>query len=319
MTLDQIPGMLVAVVSEGEVLYMKTLGVADIENQIPITDSTVFEIGSVSKQFTAVLILQLMEQRQLTLDDKIQKYLPEIPGEWYDITIRQLLGHTSGIPDYESIASYGIYKERLPAHEIINIAHSAPLDFEPGEKYRYSNTGYFLLARIIERVAGQSFSEMLSNRIFKPIGATVMRDSDPNTIIKNRCSGYARTMSRIENRPANEPSTALGVGGLVSDVHDLVKWDLALYGNEVLSEESKKLMWTPGVLNNGERTNYGLGWRLDPYKGNREQYHYGMTAGFVANSTRFPDRKLTFIVLANRHQLSISRILKRVMDTFLID
>lgn len=317
MSIDQIPGMLVAVVSEEKIIYLKTLGMADLENQVPVTDSTIFEIGSISKQFTATLIMQLMEKEELSLDDVIQTYVPEIPGEWYGITIRQLLNHTSGIPDYETIAGYRVYDRRTTTDKIIEIANTIPLDFEPGEKYNYSNTGYYLLSVVVERITGQPIEKVLSEKIFKPINATTMGFSDPVDIISNRSSGYARTRGRLENRPPTESSTSLGAGAMISNVYDLIKWDEALSGSQILSEESKKIMWSPGILNNGNETNYGFGWQVEPYNGYREQYHYGMTPGFVANMTRFPDQKLTFIVMANRHQMRVNRIVQKLMDTFL--
>lgn len=319
MEKDQIPGLLVAASYKGELIYTKSLGMASLEHKVPVTDSTVFEIGSISKQFTAALIVMLEEENKLSLDDPISKYVTEIPGEWYGVTIKQLLNHTSGIPDYEAIAGYQYYDNRCTPMDIIKVANSKPLDFKPGEKFRYCNTGYYLLSMIIERVTNKSFSACLSDKILEPLQMTRTGLFDPTEIIDNRASGYSRTKSRIENRRPTEPSSTLGAGGMSSTIADMAKWDAALYGNSILSTEALEKLWAPGVLNNGSKIGYGLGWRIEPYKGHKEQYHYGMMYGFVANITRFSDDRLTFFVFANRYQLSLGRIVEAVMEAFVPD
>ena len=155
------PGVIVAVASRGEIKHLRSYGMANVELDVPVTDSTVFEIGSISKQFVAAAIMLLVEDGLLNLDDPIHKFMPELPSEWIGVTIRQLLTHTSGIPDYEEIRTYDVYRYRLTPEEIIKIAHSRPMDFEPGTGWYYSNTGYFLLSRIVELIEGQPLDAVL--------------------------------------------------------------------------------------------------------------------------------------------------------------
>ncbi|MCA9732755.1 beta-lactamase family protein, partial [candidate division KSB1 bacterium] len=233
---SNIPGCLLAVVSKGKILHLRTYGMANVELAVPVTDSTVFEIGSISKQFVAAATLLLVEEKKLALDDPIQKYLSYLPGEWMGVTIRQLLTHTSGIPDYEEIRSYDVYRFRLTPEEVIRIANSRPMDFAPGTGRYYSNTGYFLLSMIVERVEGKPLGDVLQTRIFKPLKMTQTRLSDPEAIIHHRASGYwVNKVNQLINRTATETSSTLGAGGLLSTVYDMANWDAALYGHELLS------------------------------------------------------------------------------------
>ena len=226
------PGVIVAVASRGEIKHLRSYGMANVELDVPVTDSTVFEIGSISKQFVAAAIMLLVEDGLLNLDDPIHKFIPELPSEWIGVTIRQLLTHTSGIPDYEEIRTYDVYRYRLTPEEIINIAHSRPMDFEPGTGWYYSNTGYFLLSRIVELIEGQPLDAVLKDRIFDPVGMSQTRMADPEAIIRHRASGYWQNrVGDLINRNATETSSTLGAGGLLSSVHDLTKWDAILYGD----------------------------------------------------------------------------------------
>lgn len=315
---NNIPGATVAVVRRGDVLYVGTFGLADVESHTPVTDSTVFEIGSVTKQFAAAVTLQLVEEGALELDTPIHAFLDWLPGEWRGVTVRQLLNHTSGIPDYEAIAGYGIYDRRATAQEIVAIAQSRVVDFPPGSGFEYSNTGYYLLGLILESVEGRPLGRILERRIFTPLGMASTRMADPEAIIPNRARGYYQDRNRtLINIPASHPSATLAAGGLVSTVGDLARWDAALYGTAVVGEEMKRLMWAPTVLSGGRRVDYGFGWRLEPYDGRTQRYHYGMTHGFIANLTRLPDDDLTVIALANRYREDLGRIVVPVLDLFL--
>lgn len=314
---NNVPGAIVAVASQGEMIHVRPYGLANVELGVPVTDSTVFEIGSVTKQFTAAAILLAVEEGTIDLDAEVHTYLPYLPGEWRGATIRHLLTHTSGIPDYEAIQSYEAYRLRLTPEEIIRVAHSRPMDFEPGMGYHYSNTGYFLLALVLEHVEEASFAEVLRSRIFEPLGMARTRMSDPEAIIFNRASGYYQDRVRaLVNRDAGQTSTSIGAGGLLSTVHDLIRWDAALYGVDLLSAESKEMMWTPATLSDGTSIEYGFGWNLEPYREHEEQYHYGMTAGFIANITRFPDAEITVIAMANRYREDLGRVVVPTLHTF---
>jgi CubicO group peptidase (beta-lactamase class C family) len=315
---NNIPGGLVAVVSRGRMVHLETYGMANVELAVAVTDSTVFEIGSISKQFVAAAVMLLVQEDRIGLDDPIDQYLPYLPSEWLGVTVRQLLTHTSGIPDYEEIRTYDVYRFRLTPEEVIQIAHSRPMDFAPGTGWYYSNTGYFLLSMIVERIEGRPLGRVLHDRIFGPLGMTQTRMADPEAIIPHRASGYwvDRTGALI-NRNPTETSSTLGAGGLLSSVHDLAKWDDALYGAQLLSAESKATMWTPAVLPDGRDTGYAFGWSVRPYRGLRSQSHSGQVAGFVANFARFPDQEIAVIVFLNRYRVSSGRVRVAVLHTFM--
>ena len=282
---NNIPGGLVAVASRGEIIHLKTYGMTNVELSVPVTDSTVFEIGSISKQFISAAAMLLVQENSLGLDDPVHQYLPDLPSEWLGVTVRQLLTHTSGIPDYEAIRSYDVYRFRLTPEEVIKIAHARPMDFAPGTGWYYSNTGYFLLSMVIERIAGRPLGQVLESRIFGPLGMTQTRMADPEAIIGQRASGYwVNKAGQLINRSPTETSSTLGAGGILSSAHDLAKWDEALYGDHLLSAESKATMWTPARLPNGDSTGYAFGWVVRPYKGltsqgRRDREGVGLWAG----------------------------------------
>ncbi|MCG6949622.1 MAG: beta-lactamase family protein [Acidobacteria bacterium] len=318
MEKNHIPGVLVAVASKGRMIHLKPYGMANVELSVPVSETTVFEIGSISKQFVSSAAMMLVEEGRLGLDDQIHAHLPFLPGEWRGVTVRQLMTHTSGIPDYEEIATYDIYGFRLTPEEVIRIAHSRPMDFEPGTAWNYSNTGYFLLSMIVEGVEGKPLGEVLEDRIFEPVGMTRTRMADPETIIPDRAAGYWVDKSgELINRRPTETSSTLGAGGLLSTASDLAKWDAALYGENVLSNESKRQMWTGAVLLDGNDTKYGFGWDVTPYRELTRQQHGGMVAGFVARFSRFPDQEAVFIVLMNRYEVTTFPIFKALVHTFM--
>jgi len=289
---NNIPGGLVAVASRGQIIHLKTYGMANVELSVPVTDSTVFEIGSISKQFASAAAMLLVQENKLRLDDPIHHYLPDLPSEWLGVTVRQLLTHTSGIPDYEEIRTYDVYRFRLTPEEVIRIAHSRPMDFPPRTGWYYSNTGYFLLSMIVERIEGYPHGQVLESRIFGPLKMTQTRMANPEAIIHHRASGYwVNKAGELINRNPTETSSTLGAGGILSSAYDLAKWDEALYGDQLLSAESKATMWTPVILANGDNTGYAFGWGVRPYKGLKSQSHGGQVAGFVANFSRFRIRK----------------------------
>jgi len=315
-----IPGVLVGVASRGRLVHWKAYGMANVELSVPVNDSTVFEIGSISKEFVGAVVMQLVEEGRMGLDDGIHQFLPYLPSEWLGVTVRQLLTHTSGIPDYEEIQTYEAYRFRFTPEEIIRVAHSRPMDFAPGTGYYYSNTGYFLLSMMVERVEGRPLGQILQERIFGPLGMGQSRMSDPEDIIPHRAAGYYvnGTMDLV-NRDPTQTSSTLGAGGIVSSLLDMVKWDEALYGTDLLGADSKEAMWTPAILPDGRNTNYGFGWRTGEYRGRWTVGHNGMVAGFVAAFLRIPEEEMAVIVFANRYRANSSRIRDAVLETFLPD
>lgn len=318
MASNNIPGAIVGVVLRGEVVFLAPLGFADVELGVPVSDSSVFEIGSVSKQFLAAVTLQLVAEGSLQLDDPIHGFLTQLPGEWRGVTVRQLLNHTSGIPDYEEIAGYQIYDQRATPEEVIRIAHSRSPDAPAGRVHRYSNTGYYLLSLIVEGIEGYPLGEIFRRRIFDPLGMQATRMSNPSQIIPNRVQGYYQDRTgALVNVPATHPSATLGAGGLVSTVSDLARWSVALESDSLLSEEMKAMMWQPTILPDGRVVEYGFGWEVEPYGSRRQQYHYGMTHGFIANITRIPELRLTVIAMANRYREDLGRIVVPTLDLFI--
>jgi len=313
-----LPGVVIGVASRGRLIFWKGYGVANVELQVPATDSTVFEIGSISKAFVSAAAMLLVEEGRLGLDDPIHEYLADLPSEWLGVTIRQLLTHTSGIPDYEEIQTYEAYRFRFTPEEIIRVAHTRPMDFEPGTGWYYSNTGYFLLSLIVERIEGRPLGQLLQARIFGPLGMTQTRMADPERIIPHRAAGYyVDGTGHLVNRDPTQTSSTLGAGGIVSTVHDMVKWDEALYGTQLLSEESKEAMWIPTILPDGRKTTYGFGWSIGEYRGHRTVGHGGMVAGFVARFLRVPEEEVAIIVFANRYRGNPGRLSDAVLATFL--
>jgi D-alanyl-D-alanine carboxypeptidase len=312
-----IPGVVIGVASRGKLVYWKGYGMANVELRVPAADSTVWEIGSISKEFVSAAVMLLVEEGRLRLDDPIHEHLAELPSEWLGVTVRQLLTHTSGIPDYEEIQTYEAYRFRFTPEEIIRVAHSRPMDFEPGTGYYYSNTGYFLLSLMVERLEGRPLGQLLRTRIFGPLDMTQTRMADPEDIIAHRAGGYyVDGTGKLVNRDATQTSSTLGAGGIVSTVHDMVKWDEALYGTDLLSAESKQTMWTSVVLPSGRDTNYGFGWRTGDYEGRWTVGHNGMVAGFVASFLRIPEKEVAIIVFANRYRASSSRLRDAVLKAF---
>lgn len=312
------PGVVVGVMSRGRLLFWKGYGAANVELRVPATDSTVFEIGSISKEFVSAAVLLLVEEGRLELDDPIDRHLTGLPSEWLGVTVRQLLTHTSGIPDYEEIQTYEAYRFRFTPEEILRVAHSRPMDFEPGTGYRYSNTGYFLLSLLVERLEGAPLGEVLQERIFGPLRMTQSRMADPEDIIPHRAAGYyVDGTGKLVNRDATQTSSTLGAGGLVSTIHDMVKWDAALYGSELLSAASREAMWTPAILPDGTNTQYGFGWRTGEHQGRKTVGHNGMVAGFVASFLRIPEEGMAVMAFANRYRASSTNLRNIVLETFL--
>ena len=315
---ENIPGAVVALVSRGEIIHAATYGMANVELSVEVTLDSVFEIGSISKQFVTAAILQMIEEDLIGLDDPIQNFIADIPSEWLGVTVRQLMNHTSGIPDYELIASYDIYGERVTPEEIIQIAHSRPMDFEPGTGWFYSNTGYYLLSMIAERVDGGPLGEVLERRIFEPAGMVTTGFADPEAIIANRAAGYwVNRNEELINRRPTETSSTLGAGGILTTLNDLVRWDDLLYGEQILSAESKTAMWSETQLPDGRVEGYGYGWQLGEYQDMRMVGHGGQVAGFIAQFRRFIDEELTVIMFTNRYQVNTAPIWLDTLHTFM--
>ncbi len=314
---ENIPGALVALVSRGEIIHAATYGLANVELSVDVSLDSVFEIGSISKQFVTAVVMQLVQEEMIGLDDPIQNFIADIPSEWLGVTVRQLMNHTSGIPDYELIASYDVYGERITPEQVIQIAHSRPMDFAPGTGWFYSNTGYYLLSMIVERVAGAPLNQVLKDRIFDPAGMRSTRLADPEAIIANRAAGYwVNRNGDLINRRPTETSSTLGAGGILSTLQDLMRWDEMLYGEQIVSSDSKAAMWAATPLPDGIMQEYGFGWVVSDYRGMRRVGHSGQVAGFIAQFHRFIDEELAVIMFINRYRANSGPIWRDTLHTF---
>ena len=294
MKSQNIPGLALAVVKNGEIIKTAGYGLANINQKIPVSPETVFHIGSIGKQFVATGIMLLVQEGRLGLDDPISKHLEGIPATWNAITIRHLLSHTSGI--IRDAPGWDGFKPRNES-EVVRTIFPAPLRFAPGEKWAYSNAGYHLLAEIITKVTGQHWTEHITDRIFKPAGMNTTYPSNTKHTIPNRARGYGDNDKLIE---ANDWLALHPAGGFLSTVLDLAKWDAALDTTNIINESTRREMWTPIRLNDGTSHPYGLGWELSAFEGKARVWHGGLVfKAFRSDFWRFPDTRLTVIVLMN--------------------
>jgi CubicO group peptidase (beta-lactamase class C family) len=314
MDRHQIPGLALMVIQDGKTTRTSTYGLANIELNVPVTAETVFEIGSITKQFTAAGILLLVQDGKLGLDDPIRLHLKSIPDAWTNITIRNLLTHTSGIKSYTHFPGFELRKH-LTQKQFIETIGAYPPDFPPGDGWKYSNTGFNLLGYIIENVSGQNYWEYMAARIFRPLGMTNTTDRAPGRVIPHRASGYEQTNHILINRDY-DLTDIFSAGAIVTTLGDLTRWNAALDGDRLLSATTKAQMWTPAKLNNGKLTNYGFGWYVDSLEGHKNIGHSGATSGFSASLQRFPDDRLTVIILTNTDEQIATTLAKKVA-TFL--
>lgn len=304
---QKIPGDSLAVVRDGKVVKATGYGLANVELNVPVTPQSIFQSGSVGKQFTATAVMMLVEEGKVGLDDSITKYFPEAPQAWKAVTIRHVLTHTSGIPDIfgETEAdsySKGIldFRRDYTEAEFVRSFVTLPLDFQPGEKWNYSNTGYMLLGVMIRRVSGQFWGDFMQQRIFQPLGMTSTTVISEGEIVPNRSSGYRIIDGQLKNQEWVAPSlNTTADGGLYTNVLDLAKWDAALYTEKLLKRSSLEQMWTPVKLNSGKSYPYGFGWNISNANGHRVLWHTGGNQGFFVIISRYVDDRLTIIAMNN--------------------
>lgn len=302
---QRIPGVSLAVCREGKIVKASGYGFANVELDVPVTPETIFQTGSVGKQFTSMAIMMLVEERKLALDDKLTRFIPESPAAWKDVTIQHLLTHTSGIADYggeEETMAKGVinFRKDYTEEELVQAFAKMPMDFAPGEKWSYSNTGYVLLGIVIHRVTGKFYGDFLQERIFQPLGMKDTRIISEADIVPHRSSGYRLVKGELKNQEWVSPTlNTTADGALYTNVLDLAKWDAALYTTKLVRQSSLDLMWTPIKLNDGKTHPYGFGWDLAPRLGHRAVWHDGAWQGFTMSIARFLDDRLTVIVMTN--------------------
>ena len=316
MQKHQIAGLSLMVVKNGRQIKAQGYGVANLEWNVPVTKETVFEIGSITKQFTAACILMLVQDGKLSLDDKISQHLANTPASWSNVTVRHLLTHTSGIPNYTVLDGFELTKH-LTQEQFIQKLGVHPLAFQPGDAWAYCNSGFSLLGYIVENTSRQNYWDFLRARIFQPLGMTMTGNRTPGVIIPNRAAGYELARHVSINRDY-DLTDIFSAGAIVSTVVDMAKWDAALNGEQLLTKASKEQWWTPAKLNDGKIQNYGFGWFLDPLNGHKDIGHGGATSGFSCSIQRFPDDGLSVIILCNANELGIATTLaKAVAEQYL--
>ncbi|MBX2941557.1 MAG: beta-lactamase family protein [Cyclobacteriaceae bacterium] len=300
--------------NNGEPIYYKAFGVRSYETNVPIELTDIFELASVSKQFTAMTIMMLKQEGKLDYDDPIEKYLPGLP--YQGITIRHLLTHTSGLPDYQAVMDEHWDKSKVASNpDILEYLkkYNPPKKFEPGEKYEYSNTGYVFLASITEAVSGKDFVEFCNERIFEPLQmtSTAIRSNDQKNELSNLAYGHIyvddkERFIRADSFPSSNYTIWLGArkgpGRVSSTAMDLLKWDNALYTNQLVSQKTLAEAFTPATLNDGSKSNYGFGWEVIPESpAGKVVWHNGDNPGYKTIIVRYLDAGKTLIMLNNNY------------------
>ena len=291
------PGAAVLVLKDGKPLVRKGYGYADLEQRVLISPATNFRLASVTKQFTAAAILLLAEDGKLSLDDRVRAWLPSLPAVADRITIRHLLTHTSGLIDYEDVIPATLTAQLHDADVLTLLEGQSKLYFEPGTSYRYSNSGYALLALIVGKASGQSFAAFLKARIFEPLQMThTVAYEQGISEVAQRAYGYSEIDGHWQRTDQSQTSAVLGDGGIYASIDDLAKWDAALYDERLLKRASLDAAFTPATPTDDPTIEYGFGWRIT----GETLWHSGETIGFRNVIVRWPKRHFTVIVLTNR-------------------
>jgi CubicO group peptidase (beta-lactamase class C family) len=302
MERQKIPGLALAVCRDGRLVKAQGYGLANVEHQVPVKPETIFQSGSLGKQFTATAVMMLVEAGKLALDDPITRYFDAAPAGWRDITVRHLLTHTSGIKDWEGEKDID-YRRDYSEEQLAKVAMGLPPDFRPGTQWSYSNTGYVLLGILIHKVSGQFYGDFLHDRVFEPLGMTTARVINEADIVPNRAAGYQLVEDKLKNQDWVAPSVnTTADGSLYLTVLDLAKWDAGLRADRLLGPGGLQQMWTPVRLANGSSYPYGFGWGIDEQRGRRLIEHGGSWQGFRAAINRYVESGLTVIALANLAQ-----------------
>ncbi len=313
---QHIPGLSIAIVRSGRVVKAQGYGLASVELNAPATAETVYPLASITKPFTAAAVLLLAQEGKLGLDDKIGRYVEKTPAAWGEVTVRQLLTHTSGIKDHLN-EMHGRTCNGTSPEEIASYIGTLPLNFAPGSQWLYSNTGYLLLQIVLQKVSGKPFDQFLAERVFGPLGMRATRRNSLDDVIANRAARYIWEGGRLRNSPFLEPTLYDNAdAGLLSSVLDLARWDAALYEDGILKASSREQMWTPVKLANGFSYPYGLGWHLEDVHGHRLVYHDGNRLDGSSVMARYVDDQLTVIVLTNLGNAATTRIARHLAGLY---
>jgi CubicO group peptidase (beta-lactamase class C family) len=295
-----IVGISVAAARDGQVVFARGYGIANLQHSVAVTPETVFHIDSISKNILAAVVLQLVDQHKIELDDDVTKYVPEAPTHGHRVTVRQLLNHTSGIYSFTSLPEAEA-NERLDLKhdQLLALFRDKPLDFEPGTAWRYNNSAFYLAGMVVERVTNEEYGPYVREHVFKPLGMNSAQMCDARMVVPHLASGYDQDHGAIVNAAFLTWKLPFAAGAICATASDLLKWQAALDAGRVLSASSLKLMRMPTILNDGTAIDYGLGTRLGMLEGHRALGHTGSGGGFAAALESFPDDHLTVVVLVN--------------------
>jgi CubicO group peptidase (beta-lactamase class C family) len=323
---DDSPGAALGIFKDGRIIYARGYGIANLEYSLPWTPQTPSRTGSISKQFVGMCIAILAEQGKLSLDDNIRKYFPDWPDYNGQITLKHLLYHTSGVREYLTLVELmgkpeGSGYVYTPRELVRTLLRQKELNFKPGEMYSYSNSGYFLLSEIVSQLSGEKTSTFAKKYVFDPLGMTNTHfHDDPNKIVKNRAYGYSPKEAegfRIDIVRLE----VIGDLGVFTTIEDFHKWDQNFYKNKLGNgtQELIETLLTKGKLNNGKELSYGLGLRIDNYRGLKTISHGGSAVGYQAQYMRFPGQKFSIVILSNLSTFPTGRIARQIADLFLAD
>ena len=317
MERQHIPGLALLVTRDGKVVRSEGFGLANVELQVPVKPETIFQSGSVGKQFTATAVMMLVEAGKIGLNDPLTKYFPDAPPSWKNVTVRELLSHTGGFGDYPKNFNF---RKDWTEPQLLKLVESIPLAYPPGTKWEYSNLGYLTLGILIHRVSGEFYGDFLRQRIFQPLGMQATRIISEADIVPNRAAGYRLVKGELKNQEWVAPAmNTTADGSLYFSIADLSKWDAALYQGKLLKPSSFDLMWTPVKLKNGQpnKAGYGFGWFIEERNGHRCIHHDGSWQGFETAIDRYVDDHLSVVALTNLAGAKPGEITKHVAEMYL--
>jgi CubicO group peptidase (beta-lactamase class C family) len=312
---QRVPGVAVAIVSKGELLAAKGYGYSNVEHKVPVIAETIFQSGSLGKQFTSALVMTLVEEGKLGLEDPITRFFPDAPDSWRGIRVRHLLTHTSGIPDYteQDIDFRRDYTE----DDLTEVIYRLTPEFAPGSRWNYSNTGYVLLGILVHKVSGRFYGDLLKERIFTPLGMKTARIITEEDIVPNRAAGYRLVKGELKNQEWVAPMiNTTADGSLYLTVLDMVAWDRGLRAKAILKPDSWTRIFSPVTLNSGKTYPYGFGWSVTDQGGQATQQHGGAWQGFQTYIARYVGDDLTIIVFANLAGANTGRFVEGIAAVF---
>jgi len=310
----QIPALTYGIVRNGELARSAAIGMSDIEGKKSARTDDLYDIASLTKQFTAMGVMMLVESGRIDLEDPIGKFLPDIPKAWTAIKVRHLLNQNSGLHDYALVPGIGLL-DKFDRKEFMEMMGDVPIDFKPGDSWEYSNTNYALLGWIVEKVASEPFPKFIKENIFGPLGMTHTSFAEEGVPVPGLAKGYIR--SRGQSVPCRRGAFSVKAdGGIISTLADMVKWDTALRDHRLVSRKTYNLMWKPGVLNDGRTRSYGMGWFLSVQGGGDYMGHGGNDAGYSCGISRFPRHDLTVILFCNLYPVGGEVMTKRIAELF---